>query len=98
MNRHYPASAEEVWSSFEWLLKDDLERIDYRVRQMFKELGQLRSLKDDQIREFLHERFVALWQQVAAEQENQAKYRRTENAENTNTRSGRSRRQDDAAK
>ena len=69
MNRYYPPTIEEVWDSYEWLMKSKLEEIDHMTRQMFKEIQALKKLKEPEIRKFLSERFAALWNQVAEEQE-----------------------------
>jgi len=78
-NRYYPPSMEEVWDSYEWLLKSKLEEIDYMTRKMFQEMQFVRA-KNDDIRAFLHQRFAELWERVADEQEAQAKFRRREGA------------------
>ncbi len=75
-NRHYRDSIQEVWDSYEHLFRDDLERMDYRARQMFKEM-QFTRTKEEVIREFLIKRFAELWESVASDQEENAKYKRS---------------------
>lgn len=76
MNRHYPPSIEEVWDSFEWMLKTKLEEIDHMARQMFREMTLLRTTDEATIRAYMQESFAELWECVAMQQEANQKYRR----------------------
>lgn len=75
MNRHYPSSIEEVWDSFEWMLKSKLEEIDHMARQMYQEMQYTRT-NNDTIRDYMQERFAELWEYVAVYQEANHKHRR----------------------
>lgn len=68
MNRHYHSEAPSVWGSYEYLLKERLESIDYIARRMFSEL-QYTGMKNADIHAFMEEQFIGLWKKVAAEQE-----------------------------
>ena len=68
MNRHYYSEAPEIWASYEHLLKERLESIDYLAQRMFTDL-QIIGMKKDDIYAFMRENFAALWERVAAEQE-----------------------------
>ena len=78
MNRHYPETLHEVWESYEGMLKDKLRSIDHMARQMFKEMALTRSANNEKIRNFLHDHFAMLWEQVAAEEEVKTKRRERE--------------------
>lgn len=75
MSRHYPQSLEEVWESFEWLLKDELRKIDHMTRKMFLAMQMARG-SNEQIYAFIGQQFADLWEQVTAEEEQKSKYRR----------------------
>jgi len=75
MNRHYPPSIEEVWDSFERLMKAKLEEIDYMAREMYREMAMLRTTNDATIRAFMQESFAELWECVATQQEEKTKRR-----------------------
>jgi len=78
-NRHYPPSVEEVWSSYEWLVKSKLEELDHMARCIYREMMYARS-KPEMVRQLMAERFAELWECVAEEQEQKTKYRRRDGA------------------
>lgn len=67
MNRYYPPTVEEVWDSFEWLMKSKLQEIEFMKHQMFKEIKTLKKLRDHEIDQFIEERFTDLCNQVEQE-------------------------------
>lgn len=75
MSRHYPPGIEEVWDSYEWLLKSKLEEIDYMARLMFQEM-QFTRTDNNTIRDYMQERFAELWEYVASHEEENYKHRR----------------------
>lgn len=77
MSHHYPKSIMEVWNSYEWLIKEKLEALDHYARCMFREMAGVRSgASNQEIRVAMGELFAELWEQVAEEQDSQAKYKR----------------------
>lgn len=67
-NRHYPPDLEEVWNSYEWLMKTKLEELDHMARQMFKEMKLVKA-SDKLIRSYIERQFAELWEYVAYQQE-----------------------------
>lgn len=74
-NRYYPKTLKESWEGWKPRFKQKLEELDYLSRQVFKDV-QHAGISNDDIRDFLQQKFAELWNQVAEEQENQTKYRR----------------------
>lgn len=58
---------EEIWESWRYLFKQDLERLDFRSRSMIREM-QLECVKNDYIAEYLPVVFKALAIEVLEEQ------------------------------
>ena len=58
---------QEVWNSFEYLIRDDLERLGFRIRAMQSEIQCIGVRKED-MNHFIQERFWHLWEEVAKEQ------------------------------
>jgi len=78
MNRYYPPSLEEVWESFEWLIKERLRDLDNMARRMFTDMQATHTADNEKIRAYMQEQFALVWEQVAAEQEVKTKRRERE--------------------
>lgn len=78
-NRYIPKSAQETLESYEWLYREKLESLDHLTRQMWRDLQQA-GVPASKVRSVIQKFFAQLWNQVAQEQEEQAKYRRREGA------------------
>ncbi|QHT60649.1 hypothetical protein GXP70_12335 [Paenibacillus lycopersici] len=65
MTRYHHRNMEEVWLSFEWLLRSKLEELDHLSRQLYKDM-QSAGAKPADIEAFLPGAFSELWSRVAA--------------------------------
>lgn len=74
-NQHPRSNTVEVWDSFEWLFRQKLEQLDFMTRQMMYEMSY-KGCDHEAIARFVQERFARLWEQVAAEQEEETPERR----------------------
>jgi hypothetical protein len=55
-----------TWDSFESLLRDDLERLDYRTRAMYCEMTTL-GVPHEMVKSFVSQKFSELWEKIAEE-------------------------------
>ncbi|AZN43376.1 hypothetical protein [Paenibacillus albus] len=68
MTRYRHGSVDQVWGSYEWLVRTKLEELDHLSRQIYKDM-QLSGASKAHIEMFLHESFENLWKRVAVEEE-----------------------------
>ncbi|BBI32458.1 hypothetical protein [Cohnella abietis] len=65
-NRHVHNSAQEVWESYEWLIRQRLEDLDNLSREMFKDM-RLARINTNVAYHVISQSFADLWAEVAEE-------------------------------
>ncbi|WP_042165569.1 hypothetical protein [Paenibacillus gorillae] len=60
---------QEVWDSFEWLIREKLEGLDHLTRQMYTEMQLASGRNSKDVRASIEYLFADLWENVAAVEE-----------------------------
>lgn len=74
-NRYYAKNPQEVFESYEWLMREKLTELDRMARNMAYDLGSA-WVPAAQIQPMMQQFFSDMWQQVAATEEQKYKKRR----------------------
>lgn len=63
-NRYYSKTTQEVLVSYEWLMKEQLTKLDGLARNMMADLAQV-QIYNKEAQGIVHRFFTELWEQVA---------------------------------